>query len=151
MIGCGFLYRISSALSKAKQCDKPFGGINVIFAGDFAQLSPVGDASLCTRVNTNRVSTSIGQNMVFGKLLWLSVTTVVMLTQVKRQDGSANAPFVKLLARLRMVRPQWVTSVWKTSPIIVSNNDAKDMLNARFAQAFADQTGQTLHWYYATD
>jgi hypothetical protein len=42
MIGCGLLSDVSEALSIAKGSTDSFGGINMIFAGDFAQLPPVG-------------------------------------------------------------------------------------------------------------
>jgi len=41
MISCQFLCRISEALSIAKGNTSAFGGINIIFAGNFAQLPPV--------------------------------------------------------------------------------------------------------------
>ena len=41
MIGCNFLLKISEALTEAKQKMLAFGGMNIIFAGDFAQLPPV--------------------------------------------------------------------------------------------------------------
>ena len=40
MISCEFLLQISEALSNAKGNSLPFRGVNVIFAGDFAQLPP---------------------------------------------------------------------------------------------------------------
>jgi hypothetical protein len=46
MVDLASLYKISAHLCKAmgKQ-DKPFGGLNVIVAGDFAQLAPPGQGS----------------------------------------------------------------------------------------------------------
>ena len=46
MLSCHDLYKISS--QSAKACgghNKPFGGINFIFSGDFAQLPPAMNAS----------------------------------------------------------------------------------------------------------
>ncbi|EDR08306.1 uncharacterized protein LACBIDRAFT_297853 [Laccaria bicolor S238N-H82] len=41
------MYKIASQLAKAlNNFDKPYGGINMIFAGDFAQWPPVGGQSL---------------------------------------------------------------------------------------------------------
>ncbi|KAJ3916322.1 hypothetical protein F5877DRAFT_10079, partial [Lentinula edodes] len=150
MLGCRFMLKISRALCRAKDCDLPFGGINVIFAGDFAQLAPVREQRLFSFINTARVGTSYGQEIVFGKLLWLSVKTVVLLTQVMRQSGIENQPFVELLSRLR-TGPNWCDAKWENTPTIVSSNRVKDMINERSAAAFARRTGRPLHWYYASD
>ncbi|KAH7872504.1 uncharacterized protein C8R40DRAFT_1018501, partial [Lentinula edodes] len=152
MLGCRFMLKISRALSKAKQNDLPFGGINVIFAGDFAQLGPVRDPRLFSFVDTSRVGTVSGQEAVFGKLLWFAVTTVVILTVVMRQGGDANSLFVGLLQRLRTgSSPDWNSKKWEHTPTIVSNNRIKDLLNERATEAYARRTGQKLHWYYSVD
>ncbi|KAJ3850142.1 hypothetical protein EV368DRAFT_26439, partial [Lentinula lateritia] len=151
MLGCRFMLKMSRALSKAKQNELPFGGINIIFAGDFAQLGPVRDPRLFSFVDTSRVGTVSGQEAVFGKLLWLSVTTVVLLTVIMRQMGDCNQPFVDLLQRLRTVSPDWSCEKWQHTPTIVSSNRIKDLINERATQAYALRTGQKLHWYYAVD
>ena len=43
MIGSQFMCQISEALTNAKGNTSAFGGINIVFAGDFAQLPLVGD------------------------------------------------------------------------------------------------------------
>ena len=40
---------------------------------------------------------------------------------------------------------------WRSCPLIVSNNNVKDALNAHGAAAFAAQTNQRVHWYYLRD
>ena len=74
MIGCTMLYKISEALIDSKSIDAPFGGINLIVAGDFAQLPPVGETRLYANIDTskNRSASTRNQETVFGKLLWLS-------------------------------------------------------------------------------
>ena len=49
MIGTSMLYRIHQRLAIAFPSveDSPFGGISIIFMGDYAQLPPVGDTQ-CT-------------------------------------------------------------------------------------------------------
>lgn len=42
MISCNFLVQIHEALCEVKENSAPFGGISIVFAGDFAQLPPVG-------------------------------------------------------------------------------------------------------------
>ena len=168
MIGCNFLLQISEALTEAKGNTAPFGGINVIFAGDFAQLPPVGQTRLYSHISTHGASTKQGQDMLFGKLLWLSVRTVVILRQVMRQQGEQNQSFVSLLERLRVgkcteedytllnsrlisqMQPSWEND-WKDVPIVVCDNDVKDAFNAESAATFARRNRQSLNWYYCND
>jgi hypothetical protein len=103
MIGSHFLCQISEALTAAKGNTSAFGGINIIFANDFAQLPPVGDDWLYAHLSTktlSRSATKSGQKIIFGKLLWYSVKTVVILTEIKRQSGLENQTFVELLNHL---------------------------------------------------
>ena len=172
MIGCRFLCQISEALIEAKGNTNAFGNINIIFAGDFAQLGPVGDSRLFSHLDTNNVARSNstqGQKIMFGKLLWLSITTVVILTEIMRQSGPENIPFIQCLGRLRtgnctesdydLLNSRVLenadidihSSEWKTAPIIVSDNATKDALNTKLAAKFASETGQQLEWYYSTD
>ena len=169
MIGCKFLLKIHQALCTARENKSPFGGINIIFSGDFAQLLPVGDTRFCSKLNTHKWATNGGQNEMFRKLLWLSINKCVMLTEVMQQRGLENQNFVELLQRLRTGQcneadyellnskllhnawPDWPKKEWTESPVIVSNNEAKDLINLRCAQAFAARSGQLLHYYHALD
>lgn len=171
MISCEFLIDISEVLSKAKGNTDPFGGVNIIFAGDFAQLPPILQSRLYADPKSKYGKGSERkEKKILGRLLWLMVDTVVELTINMRQQGPENFRFSELLRRLRTgnctdsdyellqsriigrnddINPD--DPKWKTSPIIVSENSVKDALNERCAIAFAKQTNQTLHWYHVTD
>jgi len=172
MIGCEFLHNISRALTDAKGKTTAFGGVNVIFAGDFAQLPPIGDVRLYKSMNTSNISsatTNRAQAKVLGKLLWLSVETVIILHETMRQAGSENARFVELLQRLRCgictstdykllkdrllrdVAGPSVNDRWRAAPIIVTNNATRDAINVRATEAFAERSGKDLNWYHAVD
>jgi hypothetical protein len=169
MISCDFLTKIHNALVDAKGNTAPFGGINIIFAGDFAQLSPVSGKQLYAHIDTRRCGTTQGQKNIFGRLLWLSVKTVVLLRTIMRQSGTENERFVDFLSRLRqgkctqddyrLLQSRVITNGirhegdcdWKDAPIIVCDNESKDELNIRMTMAFAQRTGRTLHWYHCTD
>ena len=171
MIGCRLMLKISEALNDAKENQSPFGGMNIVFAGDFSQLPPVGDTRLFSQINTHDIKTRQGQENVFGKLLWLSVKTVVILDKVMRQSGEKNNKFIDLLQRLRqgrctdedydLLNKRLLKNVnvanlnkntsWQKAPIIVSNNDVKDALNERATLDFATQANREVHWYYSTD
>ena len=170
-IGCNLLVDIHNALVSATGCTDPFGGINVIFAGDFAQLPPVMDTKLYARLDNKKLhaETKAGQKTTFGKLLWHSVGTVVILTEQMRQCGEANQRFVSLLGRLRegmctdddfsllnsrvisAAKEDPSTDEWRSAPMIVSENIVKDAINVRATIAFAQRTHQTVQWFDAID
>ncbi|KAJ7157825.1 hypothetical protein C8R46DRAFT_813754, partial [Mycena filopes] len=185
MVGCTLMYEISVALCAATgNPSSPFGGINIIFAGDFCQLPPVGQIRIFAHVDnkplrdkrkrrsgirSSAAATEAGQKNMCGKLLWLTVKTVVLLTEPMRQAGPGNEEFVNLLGRLRHGRCtnadfnllntrllgglsiDWTDEHWASAPIVVNENHMKDELNIRAATEFARRTGRKLHWYYATD
>ena len=172
MISCEFLETISATLIRATGVSEPFGGISVIFAGDLTQLPPVGETRLYAYINPSYgASTHRTQNKVKGKLLWLSVSTVIILDKINRQSGAANFRFVELLTRLRIGEcnasdyqllnsrvisetqnmHSWLPDINEYCPVIVSDNTSKDAINNQMAQLFASRSGQTLQWYMAED
>lgn len=173
MISLSLMYQINEALQLAKESSRPFGGLNVLFAGDFAQLPPVAQSTLYKNIHGSYLTaTTRGQRELYGKLLWYSVHTVVLLDRPERQAGDRNIPFVRLLDRLRegscteadfallstrVLTPQTshifdgADSPWRTCPIVVSENATKDALNESCAIQFALDRNVELHWYYATD
>ena len=171
MVGCNMLVDIHDALVNATGRTELFGGVNVIFAGDFAQLPPVGDTKLYAHLNYAKLHTDSrpGQKTVFGKLLWRSVDIVVLLCEQMRQTGQRNMRFVDLLNRLRdgscteedfeLLNTRLVSNAnenlanecWQKAPVVVSENAVKDGINVRATLAFAARTNQTVQWFEAID
>ncbi len=169
MIGCKLLLDIHEALCEAKENSDLFGGINIIFVGDFAQLPPVGDTRLYSHIHKERIGTPKGQKDVFGRLLWLSVDKVIILNELVRQNARQDSQFTELLTRLasgsctdadynflnskslRNCQTDFTNPMWRQAPVIVSNNDVKDALNIECAKSFAAYTKQPLNFYYASD
>jgi hypothetical protein len=168
MISCEMLAEISIALCDAKGNTEPFGGIKIVFAGDFAQLPPIAETKLFARWCSIFESSNVrGQKKVSGRLLWLGVDTVVILEQPCRQ---CDGPFLQLLRRLRegactdedfvlldsrrldRLDPSVIAAEdWANVPVIVTDNATKDMLNEYAVHQFARATNQELHWYFAED
>lgn len=109
MLSCHDMYKVSAQLAKAfNESNKPFGGINIVFAGDFAQLPPVGGEAISLfsgSIGTQIFSgmTHYGQESAIGKALWHQVTTVVILRQNVRQKTQSpeDARFHQALENMR--------------------------------------------------
>lgn len=110
------------------------------------------------------------QQTVFAKLLWLTVSTIIILHYPQRQISSKNEEFCDLLMCLQEGRCtahdydllnscvmssesniDFISKPWQHTPVIVYDNAAKDAINAQAASAFTKELGQELHWYYAED
>ncbi len=126
MISCHELYLISARLAQITGIhDAPFGGMNVVLAGDFAQLSPVMGSLLydgnVERYVNSRMSVR-NQETVIGKVLWHQITTVVILIQNMRQKTQTEADG-KLRTALENMRYAACTSediaFLKTFPLLL--------------------------------
>lgn len=177
MVGCKFLHKISRKLMKAKEFDGSFGGISIVFAGDFCQLPPIQDTALYTSASRSSgyASTSLtksGQRTVGGRLLWLDISCSILLHEQMRQAGAHNNVFRDLLNRVRVGRCSSadieilkarvlqnlpheqrakLSSEWGNVPIITSSNATKDALNEKAVLKFANDRKLTVHYYYARD
>ena len=94
MLSAHDLYKISAQLCKVlNKPEVPFGGINMIFAGDFGQLPPpmgAENVSLYSR-RIGRFATSLhSQEEAIGRSLWHQVTTVVILRKNMRQQNNSG-------------------------------------------------------------
>ena len=83
------MYQINLQLSKVFDiAHASFGGLNLVFSGDFAQLPPaVGGehVSLYSRIIGTVATDMKSQEEAVGKALWHQVTTVVILRENMRQ------------------------------------------------------------------
>ncbi|PPR07987.1 hypothetical protein CVT24_002699 [Panaeolus cyanescens] len=175
MVSCDHLAQISARLSAATQRPEAFGGLNVILAGDFAQLPPVGGKPLYSRkVSTLRTARAglPQESDALGKHLWLQFTCVVILKKNMRQLGDSleERAFQTALQNLRFKActekdynllksrvPKHNPSLslnsepWKNVSIITARNCDKDLFNSIHAERFANEIGQQLHTFYSED
>ncbi|KAF5316214.1 hypothetical protein D9619_006531 [Psilocybe cf. subviscida] len=112
MIGARFLSQVSNRIREAKyhhpeSCSQPFGGVNVIFMGDFGQLKPPIQSSLyahsIVKTPAFRTASSVdGISAMNGALLWRQVTKVIELVRNQRQ--SQDPDYANFLSRIRLGR-----------------------------------------------
>ena len=178
MVDLVSLYKISAHLCRAmgKQ-DKPFGGLNVIVAGDFAQLAPPGQSSKSLyngNVGTNiSIATNpTGQKNILGKVLWHHFTTVVLLRQNMRQNTTSKEDnrFRIMLGNLRYKnctaedldylqsrtvarknQSHALATKFKDVPIITGRNVQRDKINLMCSEKYISEKRLESHSFYSID
>jgi hypothetical protein len=155
---------------------KPFGGLNILFAGDFAQLAPpVGGESvaLYSRTVGQSGTWKKAQEMAMGRALWHQVNVVVILRQNMRQRTQTqdDDKLCKALENMRYKdcslidiqflrsritsqlpgRPSITDPEFRFVSIITAKNAQKDEINKLGCQLFAQHTGQQLIDFYSED
>ena len=101
LIGAQLLCQIDHALRFAKE--KPdvwFGGVNIIFAGDFYQYPPVGSTPLYTPIQPKAPQKAPDIEKRLGRLAWKSVDTVISLSEQQRMKEDPE--FAAAVGRLRV-------------------------------------------------
>ena len=141
MLGFSKLAKISSTLSRMKSCKLPFGGLFVLFSGDFHQLPPVKDRCLYHQPNPH--GSRLHQN---GFFLWREVTKkTVLLTEHYR---ARNPKVYKVLDRIRCGQatqhdiellqqrtfghargPDQSNPKWQSAPLITPRNTVRHAWN----------------------
>ncbi|PPQ81034.1 hypothetical protein CVT26_002879 [Gymnopilus dilepis] len=186
MVGARFLSQLSCRMRQGKGDDvtssiKPFGGVNVIFMGDFAQLKPpkqfalyahelVRNQSFAQASNTGSISA------LNGAFLWRQVSVSVEL--VRNQRHSEDQAYASFLSRLRLgiceSQPIQSTGLndleyikgrllqnqlshpelleaFKDAPIIVGSKNLRDVLCAKLVRYHAKRLRAQLAVYYSSD
>ncbi|RPD55787.1 hypothetical protein L227DRAFT_477824, partial [Lentinus tigrinus ALCF2SS1-6] len=155
----------------------PFGGINMIFAGDFAQLPPAmsGKALYAHDVGRviHRTHDHAKQKASIGKAVWHQFTTVVILRDNMRQrsqtpeDAKLRTALENLRYRactdddIRLIqsrvagpgkgRPKLNQPRFRNVSVITSWNSYRDKINELGCERFARENGQTLKTFYSID
>ncbi|KAF5366432.1 hypothetical protein D9758_009766 [Tetrapyrgos nigripes] len=177
MLSCKDMYKISAKLALALSMPHlPFGGMNMIFAGDFGQLPPaIGGESVALyshSIGQSPKSRSDQENAI-GQHLWHQVTTVVMLRKNMRQTETSENDdnYRKALENMRyrsctskdiaflrtLISNPYEPARslrnenFRNTPIILTYNKHKDVANKLGTEHFAAETGQTLMSFYSED
>ena len=177
MLSARDMYRINVQLSKVfENSHVPFGGLNMIFSGDFAQLPPaVGgeNVSLYSRSIGSTSTDMKSQEEAIGKALWHQISTVVILRKNMRQNRQSNddnklrvalenmrykacKPDDIVFLRTRIScnmpgRPSVCQESFRNVSIITGTNLHKDEINRLGALRFAHETGQSLTDFFSDD
>lgn len=103
LVGAQLLGDLDLMLRCVREQDDWFGGINIIFAGDFFQLPPVSATALYTPIKAITTMTKKRADRLarerHGRFAWKQVDTVIELTDQKRMEGDRE--FAEAVLRLR--------------------------------------------------
>ena len=147
MIGAMILAQISRRLQLAKGNDgspasSPFGGVNVIFTGDFGQLKPVQAASLydysyVKHPGLRAVRDCAGVDCLTGVYLWRHLFRCVVQL-IKNQRQSSDPRYAALLGRARLGQ-----STTQCDNVADGDSDI-DILYKRITHRVADQNPESI-------
>ncbi|CAF1489005.1 unnamed protein product, partial [Adineta ricciae] len=170
MVGLHLLAKLNRIICSAKHVDAqiPFGGVNVIFFGDYLQYRPIYDAPLYTdfslplkkKKQSDKLLNEKEIQQRVARSLILQTNCVVKLTQQMRTEDSR---YLQLLERLRrgqcnhedyellltrVVGQPSVESLcdspWNKASILVFRNEVRTKLNNKAAIHRAIEMGETL-------
>ena len=177
MLSCHDMYKISAQLCRVMNKPTiPFGGLNMLFAGDFAQLPPpIGgeNVALYSRIVGVYGTKTKWQEEALGRALWHQITTVVILRQNMRQTQQSknddklrkalinmrykgctleDIQFLRsLITSQQPNRPSITHPNFKFISIITAKNSQKDEINCLGCQKFAQATKQDLIEFFSDD
>ncbi|KAL0945162.1 hypothetical protein HGRIS_004313 [Hohenbuehelia grisea] len=182
-IGAKFLSQVSARMKQGKGDDpsmsgKSFGGVNVIFMGDFGQLKPPRQKSLYSPDLISSSSFKDGSeedsiSAMNGILLWRQISVVVKLRDNQRHESNpeyaaildrsragkaARAGKTKMLSDCQILRQRELANVardapetllaFADAPVIVGTKEYRDALNTQYLLAHAKALGRNVHIYY---
>ncbi|CAF2058057.1 unnamed protein product [Rotaria magnacalcarata] len=150
MVGLSLLARLNRIVKTAKHINSeiPFGGVNVIFFGDYLQYSPVLDRPLYHSCASSEQITERQIDMQCAQKLISQMNCVVELSQQMRTE---DLRYLELLNRLRggqsiiedyqllctriVGNPKLQASLrqkpWNEAPILVFRNTLRTQINNR--------------------
>jgi hypothetical protein len=162
MISQELINEINGTLQLAKDNDLPFGGLTILFSGDFAQLPPFNATALYVRSLIEKgklLNLNISQKKGAaenGRMAWLGLTHAITLVEQMRQ--SADIQFKQILQRLRsnssnseelqldfnlltskIINKHTDLSNWTDAVILVARNYLRQKLNYVKNRLFAKQ------------
>ncbi|CAF5039162.1 unnamed protein product [Rotaria sp. Silwood1] len=167
MVGLTLLAKLNRIICAAKHADPqvPFGGVNVIFFGDYLQYRPVYDAplhtdfSLPSKKKSVKMPTEKEIQQRVARSLILQINCVVKLIQQMRTE---DLRYLQLLERFRLGQCNYddyellLTRVvgqpsvgslhdspWNQAPILVFRNEVRTQLNNKAAVYNAAQLNCT--------
>ena len=164
MLGCHKLLGIDSLLQKVRKVPAPFGGLDIIFVGDFAQLDPVKQLSIMdAMVNTTLAYTQPSEYAIKTTALMRQFRKFELkefcrsencpllcsiLTRFRRTDSKEDSVTIKNIKDIGIATPDTFVSdiKFRDAPFLVATRKERDALTLRAGRIWARKHGIPLYW-----
>ena len=161
MVGCRLLAKLcrNTTIAKHSTPDVLFGGMDVIFFGDFSQYPPVLDTPLYFNYERSVIKASTSQADVLKELgiyIWSQLTHIALLTeQMRVTDLTYQALLNRLregmctyedyvLLSTRVIGNNAIIQNKNHNPIILPGNELRKQLNMLHIHKHAQCTSQSI-------
>ncbi|KAE8211325.1 hypothetical protein CF319_g9347, partial [Tilletia indica] len=122
--------------------DVPFGGMNMMFAGDLCQLPPVGSTALYAFAPRQHGTSERRSLAHLGRAIWMQVDEVVEFTEQKRMQ---DADMAAALSRLRVRKcTQADVDLFNTNVLTGGDGQNKPDLSSKAGSIVLARTNETV-------
>ena len=166
MLGCAKLLELDVILQKIKKSSAPFGGLDVVIVGDFAQLAPVKQTSLIEAMvsslllHTPATEITLKTTALFSRFRRFELQEFnrcksrSLLSSLLRQFrsclpgiGSSTADDIK---RIGVLDSQTLRkdSKFGDATFLVSTRKEKDAIISFAGKMWAEENNRPIYWWY---
>ena len=166
MMGCSKFTELDEMLKKAKNCDLPFGGLDLLLVGDFAQLPAVKQTSLHDALVQSTQKYIAPEEHVMeaaaliAKFRKFELKTLhrsgecnklkELLLRYRNLDNSEPSITMKDIEEIGVLNRKVLTKDpnFKDATILVATRRERAELSRKIGQRFARERGVPFYWWY---
>ncbi len=157
MLAQRLLGKLDACLKVLKGCNEPFGGVNILFAGDWLQLSPIGTPCYHIPTKSSKLFDSEGYE-AYMKINFVVTLDINMRQQNYQQwammldrfrFGTATMDDINLLNEKCMPATKTIPVTADICPVITGSNEFRKHYNQKAVYDFALLNNQVIHRVYA--
>ena len=166
MMGCSKFTELDEMLKKAKNCDLPFGGLDLLLVGDFAQLPAVKQTSLHDALVQSTQKYIAPEEHVMeaaaliAKFRKFELKTLhrsgecnklkELLLRYRNLDNSEPSITMKDIEEIGVLNSKVLTKDpnFKDATILVATRRERAELSPKIGQRFARERGVPFYWWY---
>ena len=166
MMGCSKFKELDALLKKAKNCDLPFGGLDILLCGDFAQLPAVKQTSLHDAlVQSTQTYIAPDDHVMAAATLLAKFRKFELITLKRSKDCIKLKELLLKYRNLTNTEPSITMKdieeigvldkkvlvkdpCFKDATILVATRRERAVLSRKVGQRFARETGVPFYWWY---